>query len=84
MKLYGVLIDNDATMLEINPMTEDTNGQGIVLLAILVFTVNGLQFIVWTLKLILMTMQVIVRRNCSNYEITLKKTPMKWRLHIII
>ena len=84
MKLYGVLIDNDATMLEINPMTEDANGQGIVLLAILVFTVNGLQFIVWTLKLILMIMQVIVRRNCSNYEITLKKTPMKWRLHIII
>ena len=31
MKLYRVLVDNDATMLEINPMTEDTNGQGIYL-----------------------------------------------------
>lgn len=27
MKLYNVLINNDATMLEINPMTEDSNGQ---------------------------------------------------------
>lgn len=32
MKLYSVLIDNDATMLEINPMTEDSNGQGIYFL----------------------------------------------------
>ena len=29
IKLYDVLIDSDATMLEINPMTEDNNGQGI-------------------------------------------------------
>ena len=33
MKLYDVLINNDATMLEINPMTEDSNGQGIPQLA---------------------------------------------------
>lgn len=34
MKLYHVLIDSDATMLEINPMTEDNNGQGICLLVL--------------------------------------------------
>ena len=32
IKLYNVLIDSDATMLEINPMTEDKNGQGICFL----------------------------------------------------
>lgn len=30
MKLYDVLTSSDATMLEINPMTEDKNGQGIL------------------------------------------------------
>lgn len=29
IKLYNVLLDSDATMVEINPMTEDKNGQGI-------------------------------------------------------
>jgi len=28
VKLYKVLVENDATMVEINPMTEDENGQG--------------------------------------------------------
>lgn len=28
VKLYKVLIDNDATMVEVNPLTEDKNGQG--------------------------------------------------------
>ena len=32
VKLYKVLIDNDATMVEINPMTEDKNGQGTTVL----------------------------------------------------
>jgi len=31
MKLYNVLLDSDATTVEINPMTEDKNGQGVLL-----------------------------------------------------
>ena len=41
IKLYDVLIDSDATMLEINPMTEDKNGQGICSLS--------RQYIAWIL-----------------------------------